>query len=213
MALRSFYRVPVFRQELWILPFKEARSSFFAFWVYLLKSRDLVKDRLRFLWHCNIFSTDDQSLFSRPFSSNTCYHSNGNARPLFFKAKLSSQWSLCEGPRRLRGAGGSGDEKGRTLRELSIDPILVIRINGITSRFFSGSKFGKIFIWNFVGKWCWRSFLYSDNTKILWWATFRSKHLYSYSGYKANRTQPKYSLDGRWNFKGRAYKLCSNTTS
>ena len=61
-------------------------------------------------------------------------------------------------------------------------PYSGIRMNGITSSFFSESKFRKLFIQTFVGKWYWRSLLYSDNTKILSGMTFRSKLLYSYSG-------------------------------
>ena len=61
---------------------KEARNSFFGLWVYLLKSKFRIEDKLRFPWYYTTFSTNDQSLFSCWFPSNSCHHSNGNGQPL-----------------------------------------------------------------------------------------------------------------------------------
>ena len=64
---------------------QEARSIFFGLGVYLLKSKFLIEGKHRFPWNYNIFSTYDQSLFSHWFPSNSCYHSEGNARLLILK--------------------------------------------------------------------------------------------------------------------------------
>ena len=65
-----------------IFGFKEARNRFFGLGVYLLKSKFRIEDKLRFPWYYTTFSTNDQSLFSHWFPSNSCHHSNGNGQPL-----------------------------------------------------------------------------------------------------------------------------------
>ena len=64
------------------LKIKEARNSFFGLGVYLLKSKFRIEDKLRFPGYYTTFSTNDQSLFSHWFPSNSCHHSNSNGQPL-----------------------------------------------------------------------------------------------------------------------------------
>ena len=63
-------------------PLRRLATVFFVLGVYLLKSKFRIEDKLRFPWYHTTFSTNDQSLFSHWFPSNSCHHSNGNGQLL-----------------------------------------------------------------------------------------------------------------------------------
>ena len=59
---------------------KEAHNSLFGIWVDLFKSISRMEGLLRFLSYFTNFSTYDQILCFSWFPSNSCYHSNGDAK-------------------------------------------------------------------------------------------------------------------------------------
>ena len=59
---------------------KEAHNSFFGIGVDLFKSISRMEDLLRFPSYFTNFSTYDQILCFSWFPSNSCYHSNGDAK-------------------------------------------------------------------------------------------------------------------------------------
>ena len=62
------------------IEFKEAHNSFFGIGVDLFKSISRTEGLLRFPSYYTTFSICDQILSFRWFPSNSCYHSNGDAK-------------------------------------------------------------------------------------------------------------------------------------